>query len=295
MARPLRPANTGRTIAVNTHTHPAMVMAAPNGARRTKADHPNLPVMIPELVDEAVRCHAAGACAFHVHVRDADGRHVLDAGLYRETFAAIRAELGTKLVLQATTEAVGIYDAPTQIRLIEELKPEAVSVALREIYPEGTAQGPVDEIFRFMSDEAIWPQIILYDAADVHRFVALDERGDLFRQRRPSVLLVLGRYAEGQIADPAELDPMLEALEPVRGGVEWSACVFGPPENTVSRDVFARGGHMRVGFENNLVRADGTRAEHNSDLVAHAVAAAKAAGRPLMTAATLRRAIKLWR
>lgn len=276
-----------------TGPHPAFVMAAPNGARRTKADHPNLPITIPEIVAEARRCLEAGAAALHVHVRDEEERHVLDPDLYRETFAAIRAEVGDELVLQATTEAVGRYDAAAQIALIRDLRPEAVSVALREIYPEGSDERPVADVFSFMSDEGIWPQIILYDASDVERFTRLDAQ-ELFGQRRPCVLLVLGRYADKQLADPAELQVMLDALDPVRDGVEWCVCAFGPAESKVSRSVFAKGGHMRIGFENNLDLIDGSRADHTSDLVAAAVQAARAANRAPMTARNLRRTIALW-
>ena len=59
------------------------LMVAPNGARRTKADHQAIPVMIPETVETAKSCAAAGAGAMHLHVRDTEQRHVLDAGMYR--------------------------------------------------------------------------------------------------------------------------------------------------------------------------------------------------------------------
>ncbi len=88
---------------------------------------------------------------------------------------------------------------------------------------------------------------------------------------------------------------MLDALDTMRDGVEWCVCAFGPAENEVTRLAYAKGGHMRVGFENNFQRRDGSRAEHTADLVADAVAAVKAADRSLMTAANLRRAIALWR
>ena len=58
------------------------LMVAPNGATKTKADHPALPVTIPEIVACAEACARAGADGIHAHVRDAEGRHVLDAGLY---------------------------------------------------------------------------------------------------------------------------------------------------------------------------------------------------------------------
>ena len=45
-------------------------MVAPNGARKTKKDHPNLPISISEIVKEAVNCFNEGANAIHAHVRD---------------------------------------------------------------------------------------------------------------------------------------------------------------------------------------------------------------------------------
>lgn len=65
------------------------LMVAPTGARRGKADHPALPVSIPEIVATAVACFAAGARAIHAHVRDAGGLHSLDPGLYRELLAEL--------------------------------------------------------------------------------------------------------------------------------------------------------------------------------------------------------------
>ena len=89
------------------------VMVAPNGARRGKADHPALPVTIPEIVACAVDCQAAGADGIHAHVRDAEGAHVLDAGLYAELIAAL-AQATPGLAVQITTEAVGRYSAAAQ-------------------------------------------------------------------------------------------------------------------------------------------------------------------------------------
>src|SRR6056297_1604958 len=66
------------------------LMVAPNGARRTKADHPALPMALPEIVETARDCAAAGADGLHLHLRDGEGCHVLDAGLYREAFAELR-------------------------------------------------------------------------------------------------------------------------------------------------------------------------------------------------------------
>ncbi|MEM8916119.1 MAG: 3-keto-5-aminohexanoate cleavage protein, partial [Pseudomonadota bacterium] len=112
------------------------LMVAPNGARRTKADHPALPVTIPEIVATAKACFEAGADGLHAHVRDGDQRHVLDAGLYRELLSELSAQV-PDLAVQITTEAVGQYSPPEQRAVVREVMPKAVSVALSEMLSDG--------------------------------------------------------------------------------------------------------------------------------------------------------------
>ena len=72
-------------------------------------------------------CHAAGAGILHAHVKDEDGKHVLDAGLYRQLMDGLRAAVPDMLI-QITTEAVGIYSPQQQYDLVFGLKPDFVSV-----------------------------------------------------------------------------------------------------------------------------------------------------------------------
>ena len=101
---------------------PLLVMVAPNGARRTKADHPNLPITPPEIAREAELCRAAGATVLHLHVRAPDGRHSLDPDLYRAAVDAVRAALGARMVIQMTTEAVGRYSPAEQMAAVREVR-----------------------------------------------------------------------------------------------------------------------------------------------------------------------------
>ena len=55
------------------------LMVAPNGARKSSADHPGLPITVDAIAAEAAACREAGAQALHLHVRDDAGRHTLDA------------------------------------------------------------------------------------------------------------------------------------------------------------------------------------------------------------------------
>src|SRR5688572_33343529 len=124
---------------------PVAIAVAPNGGRRTQADHPALPLTPAELARVAAECLDVGAAMIHTHVRDRDGGHLLDAEAYRAAISAIRAEVGDDLVLQITSESLGRYRAEEQMAVVRETRPEAVSLALRELSPDAAAEPRSEE------------------------------------------------------------------------------------------------------------------------------------------------------
>lgn len=264
---------------------PLLLIVAPNGARRTRADHPALPVGPDEIAMAAKACCDAGAAMIHLHVRDRDGRHTLDVDAYRIATAKIRQAVGDRLVVQATTEAVGIYTPAQQMAMVRALKPEAVSLGIRELMPDAAAEPAAADFFGWLARERIAPHYILYSGDEVARFRDLCRRG-IVPQARPFVLYVLGRYSAGQRSEPTDLLPFLAAAD---SAALWSVCAFGPKESACAMAAAALGGHVRVGFENNLCLADGTVAPDNAALVAQAARAGPLVGRPLMDAAMARR------
>ncbi|MFG1478744.1 3-keto-5-aminohexanoate cleavage protein [Xanthobacter sp. V4C-4] len=264
----------------------ALILAnAPNGATRTKADHPALPLTAPELAYAAAQALEAGAALIHVHVRDRDGRHLLDADAYRDATAAIRAAVGQRLVLQITSEAAGRYQAPEQMAVVRAARPEAVSLGLREIVPNAAAEAEAAPFFAWLRRERVLVQIILYSAGDVARYLDLKARGVL-GEGQDFPLFVLGRYSDGQVSEPRDLLAFLAAA-----GAQvplWSMCAFGRRENACALVAAGLGGHVRVGFENNLFAPDGTLAADNAAQLRRAAAGAQTLGRPLADADTAR-------
>ena len=112
------------------------IMIAPNGARKGKADHPALPVTIAETVKTALACQEAGADGIHAHVRDAKGKHILDAGLYSELLDELTKQT-PDLYAQITTEAVGQYSPAEQRAVVEAVEPTAVSISVKEMLSDG--------------------------------------------------------------------------------------------------------------------------------------------------------------
>jgi len=254
-------------------------MSAPNGARRTKADHPNLPMSPDELAAEAILVADAGATLFHLHVRDDEGGHSLDPNRYRQAIDAVHNAVGERMVIQVTTEAVGRYQPDEQIEVVQDLRPSSVSLALRELVPsDGEADlTRAQAFFSWLRDEGIAPHYILYTAEDVRRFEALRADG-IIPQEKPFGLFVLGRYV-----DPAEVNAndLLPFMNEHDQNCPWSICAFGPVESAASMAAAALGGHVRVGFENNLWRSDGSVATNNADLVKQIKDGADLIGRPI--------------
>jgi len=268
---------------------PLIVAVAPTGARRDKHDHPNLPMTPGEIAAAARASLAVGAAMIHLHVRDSAGRHTLDVDAYRTAIAAIRAEVGERMVIQMTTEAAGRYAPAEQMAAVRALKPEAVSLAIREIVADAAAEGEAAAFLAWCHRERVATHYILYDGGDRDRLVDLHRRG-IVPQSHPFRLYVLGRYAGGVGARPADLIPFVAGDD--RGA--WMVCAFGGREAAAAALAVALGGHVRVGFENNLHRPDGSLAEGNADLVAPVAAIAAALARPLADADQLRQAMAEW-
>ena len=266
---------------------PLILTVAPNGARKTKADHPALPMTPDEIAACAAACAEAGAAMIHLHVRDRDGGHTLDADAYRAAIAAVRRAVGEGIVIQVTSEAVGIYGPAEQMAMVREVRPEAVSLAVREVVPDAAHEAVAADFFAWMRAEGVQPQFIVYSDEDLARFDDLIARG-VVPPGRHFVLFVLGRYIPGQRSQPSDLLPFLTANT---AGHPWAVCAFGPREAACAAAASALGGHVRIGFENNLFLASGAPAPDNAALVASAAAAATAIGRPIADAARARELI----
>ena len=263
---------------------PFIVMCAPNGARKTRKDHPRLPVTPAELADCAHSIHEAGASIMHVHVRDEELGHSLDVGLYRAAISAIRERVGDQLIIQVTTEACGIYTRHQQMSLVRELRPEAVSLALAELCPDAQSESEAADFYRWLLDERVMVQHILYSTDELQRFIDLRNRG-VVTAGNAFVLFVLGRYSTNLTGQPEDLDAFIAAA-PL--DIVWAVCCFGRTEAAAALRAAAAGGHARVGFENNLRLPDGSIAPDNASLVRIAAEAGRQQGRREATADQVR-------
>jgi uncharacterized protein (DUF849 family) len=240
------------------------IIAAPNGARKQKTDHPALPVSIQEIVTDVIACRDAGAAMVHVHARDSQGQHTLAVDDNQRLFDALHKAVGRSVMVQLTTEAMDHYTPEQQMTLIQEVCPMAASFALRELIPDDSHVNRAARFFGWVADQGMLAQHILYDRADVERYLALCRDGVLPRHGRHT-LLVLGRYHPQQLSMPVDIAPFLNAklLEQER----WGSCAFGRYEHQCLTATMLLGGDVRVGFENNHLDLLGEMAKDNASQV----------------------------
>ena len=106
---------------------PLLITVAPTGAETAKADCPQLPTTLEELVATARECEAAGAAMIHVHIRDDEHRPTLDGGRLKATVDALRES--TDLVVQLSTGG-SVHD-PLETRLkVLDAAPDSCSLTM---------------------------------------------------------------------------------------------------------------------------------------------------------------------
>lgn len=260
-----------------------IVMAAPNGARKTHEDHPALPVSIEETVNEAAACHAAGAAILHAHVRGENDEHVLDAGLYRELLDELAARV-PRMLVQVTSEAVGRYRPEEQVACIEAVQPQMASMSLREITANFEQTGLARRFFEWCDERSVHLQHILFSAEELDRYLAWRDEG-VIPESQSCVLFVLGRYNVDFQSEPADLEPFLQRDI---DALDWFTCAFGSQEQQCVLRGIEAGGHARIGFENNLYLPDGSVAPSSAALIENLVATLRRSGGDVADAETAR-------
>ncbi|MGW8192664.1 MAG: 3-keto-5-aminohexanoate cleavage protein, partial [Desulforhopalus sp.] len=253
---------------------PMLIAVAPNGAEKTKLDHPELPICPEELIKTARSCLEAGAAMMHFHVRDHHGRHTLDHKIYAPVLRELETAVGENVLLQVSSESAGVYRPTEQIEQMKRLAPHCLSCGLREFIRDRTDYAVGHAFFSELYRAGVLIQYILYSPAEVEWYETLCKDGVL-PGKNHLLLFVLGRYRQATIG---EFD-LRSYVTVLKRNSPWMVCGFGMKEHKIVSQAAKLGGHARVGFENNHQLPDGRPAPDNAALVQLASEAARFNGR----------------
>ncbi|WP_377645086.1 3-keto-5-aminohexanoate cleavage protein [Oryzobacter terrae] len=258
-----------------------LITVAPTGAEHAKADLPQLPTTLDEVVETAVRCQAAGASLIHLHVRDGSHAPTLDAGFLRATVDAVRA--ATDLVVQLSTGG-SVHD-PLETRLtVLDAEPDSCSLTCGTTnFGDDVFLNPwpfMSELYVQAQEREVVPEFELFDLGHVHALARLLDTHGLPFGGKVHVDFVTG--VPGGM--PATTAALMAGVAMLPAGVtSWSATGIGRGHLPVMAAALSAGGHLRVGMEDNVVFRRGQVVAHNDELVARAAELATLMQRPPLT------------
>ncbi len=263
-----------------------LITVAPTGAETSKADCPQLPTTLEELVATAQACEAAGAAMIHVHVRDAEHRPTLDLALLTETVDALRES--TDLVVQLSTGG-SVHDPLDKRLKVLDARPDSCSLTMGTTnFGDDVFSNPwpfVCELYQLSQERQIVPEFELFDLGQAHALTRLIDRFGLPYGGRVHCDFVMGvpggmpGTADALVAGVATLPPEVTS---------WSATGIGRTTLAVALASLSKGGHLRVGMEDVLTISRGVPVESNAQLVERVVALGALAQRRPMTTSEAR-------
>jgi 3-keto-5-aminohexanoate cleavage enzyme len=255
-----------------------IITAALIGAEVTKEQNPNLPVSPAEIAEAAYECYKAGASIVHIHARDKDGNPTQDKGIFREIFEGIKAKCD--IIVQLSTG--GAVTAKVEERIAPiYLKPEMATLTTGTVnFGDDVFFNPpeyVEKIARAIKENGVHPEIEVFEVGMIQNALNLVKKGLVSEPLHFD--LVMG--VPGAI--PGTPKNLLHLVESIPAGSTWTVAGIGRAELPLAVMAILLGGHVRVGFEDNIFYSKGVLAESNAQLVERVVRIAGELGRPVAT------------
>jgi 3-keto-5-aminohexanoate cleavage enzyme len=258
-------------------SHGTLLTVAPTGAEHAKADVPQLPVTLDELVATARSCEQVGAAMIHVHIRDDDAKPTLDLVRLKDTVAALREQ--TDLIVQLSTGGAVTDPESDRLRVLDAM-PHSASCTM------GTVNFG-DDVFsnrwefivalhKAMQERGIVPEYEIFDLGQLTSLRRLLDQHGLPAGGKVHVDLVMG--VPGGM--PGDAETLVSVLRLLPEGASFSATGIGRTTLPVMLTALAAGGHLRVGMEDTITYSKGVPVRDNAQLVARAAGLAKIAQRP---------------
>ena len=260
------------------------------GAEVTKENNPAVPYTVEEIAREAKSAYDAGAALIHLHVRWDDGTPTQDKGRFQECVDAIRKVCPDVIIQPSTGGAVGMTDLERLQSTEITPTPEMATLDC------GTCNYGGDEIFintdntinnfgDIMKERGIKPECEVFDKGMIDLALKAAKKGHIDYPIHFD--FVLGVQMTATVRDLVYMATSIPA------GCTWTATGIGKTAWDIAAATIAMGGHVRVGFEDNVYMSKGVLAKSNGEMVERVVQMAKLMNREVATPAEARQILGL--
>ena len=267
-----------------------IITAAICGAEVLKEHNPAVPYTVEECVREARSAYDAGASIIHLHVRYDDGTPTQDKERFRVIMEAIAHACPGVIIQPSTGGAVGMTNderlQPT------ELNPEMATLDC------GTLNFGGDEIFententikyfgKRLIERGIKPELEVFDKSMIEMALRLEKKGYIQKPMHFDFVMGVNGGIGGSLRDFVFLRGSIPS------DATYTVAGLGRYEMPLAAAAIIDGGHVRVGFEDNVYVSKGALAKSNGELVQKVVRLARELGREIATPAEAREILNL--
>jgi 3-keto-5-aminohexanoate cleavage enzyme len=275
--------------------------AVTGGEYVSRKDTPYVPRTVDEVVEEVVRSVEAGASMVHLHAKNPETGEAYSGDpnpVLREYIKRIRERVD--VVINVTTGGGRVGNPPdVWDRLVKEkcyLGEEMMSLNMGTI--NRWAEHPTGEVFLntvpmierwcgYMREAGVKPEHEVYDTGMINTCRQIAEKGIVAEPLHLQFVMV------GRTGFLPTMKSLVYSLDQIPATWTWSVCALGRNEIPMCTAAMIQGGHVRVGFEDNIFLRRGELAKSNVDLVRKMVNIAKELDRPIADPSETRRILGL--
>jgi 3-keto-5-aminohexanoate cleavage enzyme len=266
-------------------TDKLILCVAPFGSFMGKDMNPHIPLTPEEIAEDVYRSWNAGASIVHLHARDKNGTATTDPEVFREVDHRI-SEKGCNIIIQHSTSPGREPGARVEDGLRSlDARPEmgsadiGVSVVLRkgqELMNLWT-RSFVEGLLRTMNEQGVKPELEVYTPGGMEEVNVMIEKGLLTKPYWITFCLDMHRTIQNVVRySPKTLVHYVDLLP---ADSMFSTMSIAATELPAAVQSILLGGHVRVGFEDNLWYRKGVLAESNAQLVERVVRIGRELGR----------------
>ncbi|WDV46058.1 3-keto-5-aminohexanoate cleavage protein [Clostridiaceae bacterium M8S5] len=255
-----------------------IITAALTGAEVTRERQPNLPITPEEIGEAAYEAYKAGASIVHVHARDKDGNPVQDYEVYKQIKEEI--EKRCPVIFQPSTGGATWHTPEERLQPVE-LKPEMATLSAgtcnfgADVFMN--SQEYMEKFAQKMKELGVKPEIEVFEKGMINNALALAKKGLVDTPIHFDFVMGVPGAITGELRD------LLYLVDSIPSGSTWTVAGIGRYELPLAIAAIMLGGHVRVGFEDNIYYKKGEIATSNAQLVERIVRLAKELGREVAT------------
>lgn len=263
------------------------------GAEVTKEHNPNVPYTVKEIGKEAEVAYKAGASIIHLHVREDNGTPTQSKERFKICIEEVKRRCPDVIILPSTGGAVGMTNEERLQPIYLEPPPEIATLdcgTMNWIGEDEIFANTENTIIHFaeeMNSRGIKYELECFDKGMVDTAIRLHREGYI---KDPMHFNFMLGVKGGMGASPRDL---LFLINSIPRNSTFSVGAIGKHEFPMITLSIMMGGHVRVGFEDNLYLSKGKLAKSNGELVEKAVRISKELGRDIATPNEARKILEI--